>query len=119
MSFFSCKLVMLIMCMCFCSCVNIAGIDRVLLVQKLYENARPLGMGYLHPLCSTDISYEKAKDLVGKYIDYYNGRVMKIRVPAEGDGDEINTRLYNRDNGEERAEEVVEEIRRMNLMSDQ
>lgn len=35
---------------------------------------------------------------------------MKIMIPRESDGDEIDTWLYNRDNGTGAAEEVVDRL---------
>lgn len=95
-----------------CMSTNIAGIDRAKLVQRLYDHAKVQGLGSLGSNCGVSMRYEEAKDLVGKYIDYHNGRVMKISVPAEEEGDEIDTWLYNRDNGKLAAEKVVEELRK-------
>jgi hypothetical protein len=53
------------------------------------------------------LSPDEAKALVGQHIDYLHGKVMKITVPAEGQGDEIETWLFDRDNGEGAVDEVV------------
>lgn len=53
---------------------------------------------------------EEAKTILDessdKYFDYLKGRVMKIRI----EGDEIDTRLYNRDNGVGAAEAAIYKI---------
>ena len=43
----------------------------------------------------------------GQKFDYLNGRVMKIDLS----GDELDTRLYNRDNGVDSAENVIRALR--------
>lgn len=98
--------------LCFCTCTNIEGVDRPRLALELYNRAKVLGLGLLRPNAAQPMDYEEAACLVGKSIDYYNGKVMKIKVPANGEGDEIYTWLYNRDNGEGAAEEVVEMLKK-------
>ena len=39
----------------------------------------------------------------GNYFDYLQGRVMKVRIQ----GDELDPRLYDRDNGEGAAEQAI------------
>ena len=91
--------------------VNIEGIDRVTLVQALYNNAKAKGFGTLH-YNSKDMSYELAKLLVGDYMDYVGGRVLKIKVPREGEGNELRTAMYNRENGNMAAEDLIESLRK-------
>ena len=57
-----------------------------------------------------ELSVGEARSLVGKSIDYLHGRVMKIRIPSEAEGDEIDTWGYDRDNGEGAVGKIVDAI---------
>lgn len=77
--------------------ISIKGMDKVMVVQRAYARAKAQGMGVLHyrpgPLSRAEA--EQVLKLGGGYIDYLNGRVMKIDVS----GDEVKEYLYDRDNG--------------------
>jgi len=87
---------------------DISDIDKYELVRALFEDARPQGMGYLQQsndrLSDFDILQIEAK---GWYVDYVHGRSMKIDIS----GPTFDTWLYNRDNGSNRAEEIVKKLR--------
>jgi len=55
------------------------------------------------PLKDEDIEF-----MTTKYMDYVHGKLMKIDIS----GDKVNTFLYNRDNGKNAAEDVIEQVRR-------
>jgi hypothetical protein len=88
--------------------MNIKGLDRAVVLKALYDRARVLGMGALHAVAG-DMPIEEARNLVAHqaYFDYVHGRVMKINLSK----DEVETFLYNRDNGQEAAELVVDVLR--------
>ncbi len=89
--------------------VDISGVNKKKLLKKLYERAQPQGRGFLHFQENDELSDADAEKLLQRgYIDYLRGRVMKIDIT----GDSVSTRLYNRDNGNNAAEEVIEEVRR-------
>lgn len=74
---------------------------------RLYNRARPQGIGFLH-FDPKPMTVEEAQAILDAadgetYFDYLGGRVMKIDVAEEP----INTRLYNRDNGHEAAERAL------------
>jgi hypothetical protein len=90
--------------------ISIAGIDKAVLLAELYNNARPQGMGYLHftPDVMTD---DDARRILAEFpagrpirFDYLKGRVMKVDIT----GDVLKPWLYDRDNGEGAAANVVE-----------
>ena len=85
--------------------IDISKCNKAKVLAALYNNSRPLGLGFLHAT-SEDMLEEEAADLLKEYtyFDYLKGRVMKIDLS----GDELGTRLYNRDNGEGAAEAVLE-----------
>lgn len=101
--------------------INIAGIDKAELFAALYNHAKPLGMGMLH-YDPTPLTKESAQELMGQgddtkrmfgmsrgglYFDYVKGRPLKINL----EGDEMDTWLYNRDQGDGAAERIVAELR--------
>jgi hypothetical protein len=87
--------------------MNIKGINKAKVLAALYNNSKPQGMGFLH-YDSKPMTEEEAEALLKQttYFDYLKGRVMKIDLS----GDELQTRLYNRDNGEGAAERVISDI---------
>lgn len=89
---------------------NIAGLNKTQLLAGLYNRAAPQGMGFLN-FDKNPMTEEVAQEIISSsgrlYFDYLKGRVMKIGL----DKDEMETRLYNRDNGANAAEEVVEAVR--------
>ncbi len=86
--------------------MKIEGLNKAEVLAALYNNAQVQGMGFLQA-DNKQMTTEEAKTILDesddKYFDYLKGRVMKIRIA----GDEIDTRLYNRDNGDGAAERVI------------
>ena len=81
--------------------MNISEFDKATVLAALYNRAKPQGMGFLH-YDPKPMSIEEARELLTQqtYFDYCKGRVMKVNLS----GTELDTRLYNRDNGHEAAE---------------
>jgi hypothetical protein len=90
--------------------IDIAGLHRPSVLKALYDRSRPLGLGHLHAT-PRDMTLEEATMLVlqneGGYFDYVRGRVLKVRIA----GDQLDPRLYDRDNGEGAAARVIDSIR--------
>ncbi|RJO61080.1 MAG: hypothetical protein C4542_07280 [Dehalococcoidia bacterium] len=87
--------------------MNISGLDKAEVLAILYNNARPQGMGFLsyeHKPMTKEEAAELLKN--NTYFDYVKGRVMKVNLV----GDELNTYLYNRDNGPEAAERALKSL---------
>lgn len=86
--------------------MKIEGLNKAEVLAALYNNAKVQGMGFLQA-DNKQMTTEEAKTILDesddKYFDYLKVRVMKIRIA----GDEIDTRLYNRDNGDGAAERVI------------
>jgi hypothetical protein len=90
--------------------INIKGIDKATLLAALFNNSRPLGMGFFAAKSNVQMTTEEAQKYIDagqKYFDYLEGRVMKIDIS----GDEMEPRLYDRDNGVGAAARVVDTIR--------
>lgn len=89
--------------------VNIKGISKAKVLKALYDNSRPLGMGFLHYIPGP-MPLEEAENLVNLvpnlYFDYVRGRVIK----ADISGDELRPYLYDRDNGEGAAQRAIDGI---------
>ena len=76
--------------------MNIKGIDKAAVLAALYNHAKTQGLGILH-YQPGDMSLEEARDLLKtqSYFDYIKGRVLKVDLSR----DELDERLYDRDNG--------------------
>jgi len=85
--------------------MNISGINKARILATLYNNSKSQGLGILH-FDAHPMTEEEAQALLDSgqtYFDYLKGRVMKIDLS----GDELDTRLYNRDIGENAAETAL------------
>lgn len=89
--------------------MDISNLDKAEILAELYNNAIPLGMGKMHyePINMTIQEAQKLLDSGQTFFDYVKGRVMKIDLSK----DELNTRLYNRDNGNNAAENIISKIK--------
>lgn len=87
---------------------DISGMDQAKVLAALYNASRSQGMGFMH-FDTTPMSVDEARELLQRmsYFDYLKGRVMKLELK----GDDLDTRLYNRDNGEGAAELVIDSVR--------
>ena len=91
--------------------MNIEGIDKAELLTALYNGSRQQGMGFIHERGRSDMSVEEARAELRTgetYFDYLHGRVLKIDLSS----DDLNTALYNRDNGAGAAERIIERLRK-------
>lgn len=85
--------------------INIKGKNKAEILAKLYNNAIPQGMGFLH-YDHTPMTIEEAQEILESgqtYFDYLKGRVIKVDLK----NDEFNPGLYNRDNGFQAAEKAL------------
>ena len=90
--------------------MNIAGLDKAEVLAALYNGSRQRGMGFLQTRGAKGMTVEQARDEISNNklmcFDYLHGRVMKIDLR----GDDLDTWLYNRDNGQGAAEAVIEAL---------
>ena len=84
--------------------IDLKGLDKAEVLAKLYNASKPQGLGFLHAT-PDDMSVDSARELLEEYtrFDYLHGRVMKINLS----GDELDPRLYDRDNGEGAAARAI------------
>ena len=87
--------------------MDITGKNKAKILAALYNASKPQGMGFFH-YTPEDMTEEEAAALLEDqdYFDYLKGRVMKIYL---GDN-ELDLRLYNRDNGPGAGEKALEGI---------
>jgi hypothetical protein len=85
--------------------IDLTGMNKAEVLAKLYNRSKPQGMGMLHftPETMTTKDAQALLDGGHTYFDYLKGRVMKIDLK----GDELQTALYNRDNGQGAAEAAL------------
>lgn len=106
--------------------IDIEGIDEAELLAALYNNARPMGMGYLRAQ-SGDMTIEQAREIIdvgddhqrdfpgirdkpisGFHVDYVRGRPIKVEVC---EGKLRGAQLYDRDWGNGACARIVEGLR--------
>lgn len=88
--------------------INIKDVSKAKVLAELYNNSKPLGMGFLH-YDPTPMTESEAEELLEQqtFFDYLKGRVMKVNLEK----DEFNPFGYDRDNGKGAAQAVVDSIR--------
>lgn len=90
--------------------MNIAGLDKAEILAALYNYSQQQNMGFLQTRGAEGMTVEQAREEIinnkEMYFDYLHGRVMKIDLR----GDDLDTWLYNRDNGQGAAEAVIEAL---------
>ena len=78
--------------------IDLKGKNKAEVLAALYNASRPQGLGFL----SFDAAFmtkKEARALLDSgrtYFDYLKGRVLKVDLS----GDELDPRLYDRDNGQ-------------------
>lgn len=86
--------------------IDISQMDRAAVLAALYNRAQPQGLGILH-FTPEDMTVAEARELLEQggrpHFDYLRGRVMKVML----DGDALDPRLYDRDNGDGAAEDAL------------
>jgi hypothetical protein len=88
--------------------IALAGLNRAAVLAALYNASKPQGMGFMQ-YDPKPMTMEEACSLLDQtaYFDYLKGRVMKVDLA----GDELDTRGYDRDNGQGAAERAIAELR--------
>lgn len=89
--------------------VFIGDIDKIQLIQELFNNSK---INNIWGDPNSKISYEEAKLYYGVYMDYVKARPMKILIGVDDYMDVYN---YNRNNGDRKAEDIVNILRNNNI----
>ena len=88
--------------------INLTKLDKAEVLAALYNNSKPIGMGFLHYTLE-DMTKHQAQALLDSgqtYFDYVSGRVMKIDLSK----DKLDPALYDRDNGQGAADRAISAI---------
>jgi hypothetical protein len=85
--------------------MNVSGLDKAEVLAALFNASRQQGISFLDSRGRRDMTKERAAEIlkITEDFDYLEGRVMKISL----DRDEVETRLYDRDNGQGAAERAI------------
>lgn len=86
--------------------MNIKGLDKAAILAALWNAAIPKELAFLAGKVK-EMTVEEAQAILDSgetYFDYLQARCLKIDL---GCGDELETRLYNRDHGQGAAEAVI------------
>jgi hypothetical protein len=90
--------------------IKLQNLDKASVLAALYNASKPQGMGHLQK-SSKPMTKEEAQGFLdsnpSQYFDYLGGRVLKIDLSK----DELETWLYDRDNGQGAAEKAIATIR--------
>lgn len=95
--------------------MDISDLNPADVLATLYNRAKPQELGLLHYEAEL-MTREEAQRLLDsgqQYFDYVKGRVMKIRLDGKGN---LDTRLFNRDNGHYAAENTINTLRQAKLI---
>jgi hypothetical protein len=90
--------------------MDISGLNKAEVLAALFNGSRQQGMGIMDKRGTLEMPPEAAQQVLddsGTCFDYLYGRVMKIDLS----GDELKTALYNRDNGHDAAEQIIDKLR--------
>lgn len=89
--------------------INIKGLDKAKLLVELYNRSHQQGMGMFQR--ARNLTVEDARQLLEQstYFDYLYGKVMKVDLSSD---EEFSEWLYDRDNGQGAAQEVVDKLRK-------
>lgn len=87
--------------------IDISKMNKCEVLAKLFNASQVQGLGFLQAGCDTEMTASEAEKHIDEsgdgYFDYLKGRVMKVDIS----GDELDPRLYDRDNGEGAAERAL------------
>jgi hypothetical protein len=88
--------------------IDLKGLDKAAALAALYNGAKPQGLGFMQ-YDPKPMSIEEARILLEKTqdFDYIKGRVMKVDLS----GDQLNPWLYDRDNGQNVAQTLIDSLR--------
>jgi len=92
--------------------IDLVGLDRAEVLACLYNASKPQGMGFMQygvkPMTREEA--QRLFDAGQTDFDYLNGRVMKLNFGKIGEAEDLDVRLYDRDNGQGAAARAVSEL---------
>lgn len=90
------------------SLVNLGKLNKAQALAALFNNAKTQGMGVLHYNPNHKMHEAEARAVLaeGSYVDYLEGRVIKIDFDKYGEN-QLDVTQYNRDNGPFAAQDAL------------
>lgn len=90
--------------------INIAGLDRDILLQALWENSAPASFFMFSIMAPPAFDIVRAKQELHRngYADYICGRVIKADIYSS---DTVDPKMYDRDIGQGAFQKVVDKLR--------
>jgi len=90
--------------------IDIKGLNKAEVLAALYNNSKPLGLGFLH-FDPTNMTVEEAENILKETtdFDYLKGRVMKVNLSSDEGFEEW---LYDRDNRNGAAQRAIDALRK-------
>ena len=93
--------------------VDITGIDKAELLSALFNGSKQQGIGFLSARGRSNVSRDDSVSIIAArtdlYFDYLYGRVLKVDLNENP----MWTGLYNRDNGDQAAEKIIERLKQV------
>ena len=89
--------------------ISYKGLDKAEILYNLYICSNPKGLGFFSSLNDEPFTQEKAREVI-QYktsFDYIDGRPIKVDLSSD---EGFDATLYNRDNGENAAQEALKGI---------
>lgn len=92
--------------------IDIKGLDKAKVLLALYRASHPQGLSILAVPTDQAVTIKDAREAINderprKYFDYWNGHVLKVDLTS----DEVDPRLYDRDNYPGAAADAIEGVR--------
>jgi len=90
--------------------MDISKLSKPKVLAAPFNAAKPLGLGIIHYKPEHIMDEQEAAQLLEsqQWFDYVEGRLMKVKITP--DTTELDTWMYNRDNGENAAENAIAAI---------
>ena len=90
--------------------IDIKGLNKAEVLAALYNNSKPLGLGFLH-FDPKEMTVAEAEEIMKQTtdFDYLKGRVMKVDLTSD---DSFEEWLYDRDNGNGAAQRAIDALRK-------
>lgn len=88
--------------------IDIKGLDKAKVLKALHDHSHTQGMSAFG-IFTDNLTIADCREFLKKtkYVDYFNGRVIKV----DFSGDSFNETLYDRDCGAGAAAKAVDSIR--------
>ena len=90
--------------------VDIAGINKEVLLETLWNNSRPIPFYRKYKVNPPNFDIKKAMKQVKDdgYADYILGRLIKVNIES----DSVDPEIYNENNGKGKLQIIIKKLRK-------